>query len=183
MLLLINRRVRGIAWVILCSSLACNAEPDAAPKQQVSKRSWAEVKEEIDEAFNASRERITSVIRKQPLVATFGGTAGSSCRPGTSYMEIIYDRTPIDGPRTPILIIDARIERDYDTSTGKASPFRIVRYLVKDEGHEIIAEVVSFFKRKNWPYEIVDRKKNPAGENGKNDTDKKNTGAKVSPII
>jgi hypothetical protein len=150
--------IAGIACIALSSS-ACGAEKHRLNPTKQPKRSWAEVKEEIDQAFSDCYERIMNVARKRPRVASFGATSGGLKQPGISVMDIVVSRTPIDGPRPKVVVLDAYIERDYDVKTGQASSFRIVRHVVKDEGVEMISEVEKYFKDRKLPYEIVDRKK------------------------
>lgn len=148
-----------IAWMLICASFACSTESDATVKQKPTARSWADVKDEIDRAFKDCAERVLAVTRKDFRVATFGGDLGGSQRPGTSFQELIFHRNPKNGEKAPVKVLDALIEREYDIETGRASRFRIVRYYVKDEGHEMLSEVEKYFKEKKLPYEIVDRKK------------------------
>jgi hypothetical protein len=151
------RLIAGIASIVISS--ACGSAEPIAPAQQSPRLSWAEAKEEIDQAFKDARERIINVTRKEPRVANFGAGSGGLQRPGTSVMDMVVSRTPLHGTVPKVIVLDIYIEREYDVKSGQTSPFRIVRHVVKDEGHEMIAELEKYFKQKNWAYEIVDRKK------------------------
>ncbi len=165
----------------ILASLSCRGDVKATSKSAAPptpRRTWAEVKLEIDAAFAACDASTSAVMGKQhPRSVSIGGTCGGSIRPTTSVMELVFDRHPSGRPREAVIILDIRVERDYSGELGQASAFRIVCNTVRDEGQEMVAGMVSFFEKKKWPYEIIDPKKKekPDVKNLKGDSGKKSS--------
>jgi hypothetical protein len=140
--------------------VALNCCADIKVTRPAPKRTWGEVKEEIDAAFAGCQQCISTVIhtvvRNQPQREfDLGGKSYASARPGTSVLEVTYRRYPHGRPNEAQVILDLRIERDYDADSGQASSFRILRHIATREGELMLREILSVFEKRKWPVQVI----------------------------
>ena len=150
----------GGIWV----SLVCCAESTKNSSDTVngSRRTWGEVKEEIDKAFDDCYRSVRSIVeRRNNKLVSISGSSNGFKGPTTSVLELRFKCHPSGRPAETVVILDLRIERDYSAATGTASPFRIVRYIAKDEGEQMLKEIIALFENRRWPYQVFQRKKDP----------------------
>ena len=141
---------------------ACRGDEQTSRQaDKPAKRSWLEVEREITAAFDTTADSIDPVTTKYSNKFVIPVGMGSSIRPATSFQRIECKRFPHQRAEEVIVILDMRIERDYSISAGKASSFRLVRFVARDEGKELFAAIVAYFEKKKLPYDIIDRKKDP----------------------
>lgn len=150
--------------LILCLFISSSCRADngksTSDRQRPKPRSWTEVKFEIDEAFDFCSHTNKKIWeQRKPGSPLTGGRSSYSIHGEQNVLEMVFNRHPSDRPEEKVIILDIRVERDYSPDLGQATSFRIVRNIAQDEGLLMLKEMVSFFEKKKWPYEIVEPKK------------------------